>query len=95
MILEQPPVGRASPEHTGLPLLTKEGAFDAFQVCNMNSSAQRQLRLVILFWCEALQPTLCWRILIRQILLAALTCWMVFGDLAGGAGEALVEAGIS
>lgn len=56
---------------------------------------QRQLRLVILFWCETLEPAQSWRILIRQILLTALTCWMLFGDLAGGAGAALVEAGIS
>lgn len=48
-----------------------------------------------MFWCETLEPTLCWGILIRQILLTALTCWMVFGDLAGGAGAALVKAGIS
>lgn len=56
---------------------------------------QRQLRFVTLFWCETLEAALCWRILIRQILLPALTCWMVFGDLAGAAGAALVAAGIS
>lgn len=35
LALEQPPAGRASPVHTELPFLTKEDAFDAFQVCNV------------------------------------------------------------